>query len=177
MINALKTERLLLREFSAADLADAQAYGSDPDLWRYKGGSPETEEDTRQRLERTLAHQQETPRLHYDFALVQADSGQLIGRCNLYVTAPQHKEAEVGYTLRQSSWGCGFATEAAMALVQFGFHDLGLHRLFVVCHPDNAASERVMLRIGMRREGLLRERRWAKGVWQSSLVYSILDHE
>jgi len=70
-----------------------------------------------------------------------------------------------------------YATEAARALLTFGFGQLRLHRIFATCDPANTASARVLEKIGMQREGLLREHEWVKGRWRDSFLYAILDHE
>jgi len=57
------------------------------------------------------------------------------------------------------------------------FQDLGVHRVFATCDPANIASYRVMEKIGMKREGYMREHKFAKGKWRDSLIYSILEHE
>ncbi|MFC0213753.1 GNAT family N-acetyltransferase [Paenibacillus chartarius] len=69
--------------------------------------------------------------------------------------------------------GLGYASEAAYALCKFGFTDLRLHRIFATCRPENAASSRVMEKIGMTQEGMLREHLFFKGKWHSSFGYSI----
>jgi RimJ/RimL family protein N-acetyltransferase len=89
----------------------------------------------------------------------------------------EHREADVGYGLRRDVRGRGLATEAARLMLRFGFRDLGLHRVFATHHPDNAASAHVLTRLGMTREGVLREHRFANGTWRDSILYSILEHE
>jgi len=73
--------------------------------------------------------------------------------------------------------GRGYATEAAYALFKYGFHELQLHRMFATCRPDNTASERVMEKLGMAKEGELREHFDAKAKWPRSLISSILANE
>jgi hypothetical protein len=74
-------------------------------------------------------------------------------------------------------WGKGYATETANALVDFGFDKLNLHRVFATCDPANTASAHVLEKIGMKREGRMREHMWARGKWRDSLLYAILEHE
>ena len=82
-----------------------------------------------------------------------------------------------GYCLNRDYWGHGYATEAAQAVISFGFEQLGLHRIFAICDPCNVASWRVLARAGMRREGHLLEDRWQKGQWRDSYLYAILERE
>ena len=67
--------------------------------------------------------------------------------------AGRSTDVEVGYRLRHDQWGRGFATEGATALVQYGFHDLGLDRIIGVTHPDNVVSQRVLMKAGLADRG------------------------
>jgi RimJ/RimL family protein N-acetyltransferase len=62
-------------------------------------------------------------------------------------------------------------------MVEFGFRELGLHRMWADCDPDNVGSWRVLEKIGMRREGHLRENALVKGAWVDSLIYAVLERE
>jgi [ribosomal protein S5]-alanine N-acetyltransferase len=70
---------------------------------------------------------------------------------------PQHRRGEIGYWFGKPYWGQGYATEAAARVLQAGFEDLGLNRIQANCYPRNAASARVMQKIGMAYEGSARE--------------------
>jgi RimJ/RimL family protein N-acetyltransferase len=106
-----------------------------------------------------------------------AESEQLIGNCGLRVNNPQQREGNIGYELAPGYWGCGYATEAARAMLAFGFDGLGLHRIWAECVADNVASAHVLQKLGMRCEAHLREHEHFKGRWWDSLVYAMLDHE
>jgi ribosomal-protein-alanine N-acetyltransferase len=80
-------------------------------------------------------------------------------------------------TPRPEYWGQIIGTEAAGALIRFGFQKLGLHRIIAKCDPMNMASWRIMEKNGMRREGRLGEDVKIRGEWRDSLLYSILEHE
>jgi ribosomal-protein-alanine N-acetyltransferase len=79
--------------------------------------------------------------------------------------------------LTRRYWGQGYATETGKALLTFGFDGLGLHRIFATCDPANVPSAHVLEKIGMQREGRIREHKWAKRRWRDSLLYAILDYE
>ena len=64
-----------------------------------------------------------------------------------------------------------------LAIVEFGFSKLGLHRIFGTCDPANTASVRLLEKVGMQREGHLREHKWGKGKWRDSFLYAILEQE
>ena len=75
------------------------------------------------------------------------------------------------------SKGQGYATEAARALVSFGFGTLRLHRVFATCDVRNVASARVLEKVGMRREGHCRGDKWVRGQWRDSYIYAMLEDE
>ena len=109
--------------------------------------------------------------------MILAAEARLIGWCGLGISDDEPREAIVWYTLHPDAWNRGYTTEAARALVDFGFRTLGLHRVGADCDPANVASWRVLEKLGMRREGHLREKFWIKGEWVDSLIFAILDHE
>ncbi len=90
---------------------------------------------------------------------------------------PGAREGDIGYVLDQRFWGQGYGMEAAGRLLRFGFGELGLHRIFAICDPRNVGSIRVLEKIGMQREGRLREHMLVRGEWCDSLVYAILEGE
>ncbi len=98
------------------------------------------------------------------FAIVEKNTGQLIGSAGLRDLNQEHSHAEMGCWIGVEFWGRGYATEAARALLQFGFEELQLNRIHAHHMLRNPASGRVLEKIGMRREGVLREavRKWGK---------------
>jgi len=173
----LTTDRLILRPYRESDFEAVHEYGSDPEVVRYTSFGPNTEEDTRSFLRRALEAAQEEPRLDYGFAIILQAENRLIGGCGLHRSGTHPRIAELGYVLHRNYWGRGYATEAARALLAFGFEELSLHRIFARCDPANVASARIMEKIGMQREGHLREAEWHKERWWDLLLYAILDYE
>jgi [ribosomal protein S5]-alanine N-acetyltransferase len=92
---------------------------------------------------------------HIEFAICTRESGELIGGIGLGITA-RHKRGGLGYWLGVDFWRQGYATEAASAVLDYGFHSLELHRIEAGHYPRNPASGRVLEKIGMQREGVLR---------------------
>ena len=171
----LVTPRLILREVTLADAPDIFAYGSDPEVARTSVWEVHTTLEDAEAFIRFA-------RNHYaageagPWGLVERASGRMIGTCSL-VLATHHFRGEIGYALARTYWGQGLATEAAGAVVRYGFTALGLHRIEARCRDDNPASERVMQKLGMTYEGTLRECAWIKGGFVTTKVYSLLRHE
>jgi [ribosomal protein S5]-alanine N-acetyltransferase len=173
----LETQRLILREFRQTDWQAVYEYRSDPEVARYMDFRPNTEQESKIFISVALANQKAQPRQSFNFALEKRTDNRLIGSCMLRITGIENKEGDIGYILNRRYWNQGYITEAAARVISFGFEQLGLHRIYSTCYPANIASYRVMEKIGMQREGCLREVRFIKDTWCDSLLYSILEQE
>ncbi len=173
----IRTERLVLRDFRETDFEDVQAYGSDPEVTRYMVWGPNAPDDTRAFLARALAQQTARPRLEFGFAIEHAETGHVIGSAALHLREGPNRPVELGYCLHREWWRQGLVTEAASALIDAGFRTLGLHRIAATCDVRNVGSFGVMEKLGMRREGHLREDRQVKGEWCDSYIYAVLADE
>jgi len=150
-------------------------YASDPEVVKYMPFGPNTEEETREFISRNLKNQQERPRTEYGLGIILKDEDRLIGACGIHgVTEIQ---ASIGYILARKHWGHGYATEAARALVDHAFSELGVHRVYASCDPRNHASIRVLEKVGMSLEGRLRENMIIHGEYRDSLIFGILVDE
>jgi ribosomal-protein-alanine N-acetyltransferase len=173
----LSTSRLVIREFRPDDWQAVREYAHDPVVTRYVPWGPNTEEETRAALARMIARQGQDPRTEFDLAVTLAREQSLVGACRLFVSDPGVGQGWLGYVLRRDAWGNGYATEAARALLRFGFLRLELHRVFATCDVQNTASEKVLRKLGMRHEGLMRQDRWIRDRWRDSHLYAILEDE
>jgi len=108
------------------------------------------------------------------FAVVAKRSNQLVGAVGLTHIEREHNQAEMGYWIPVGWWGRGFATEAARVLIEFGIKTLGLNRIYAHHMLRNSASARVMEKIGMRKEGILRERLCKWGIFEDVALFSLL---
>ena len=172
------TSRLLLRDFTPDDVEAVHAFDADPELSRYRGGGRVTAEDTQAFIQRTQHWLRSEPRPIYALALILRQQAKMVGVVGLTITQRDLGEAELWYRLSRELWKQGYTTEAACAMLSFGFSDLHLHRIAAMCHPDNLGSRRVMEKVGMRYEGRLRENvPSGDGTWRDSLLYAIIDHE
>lgn len=172
-----RTERLTLREFREDDWPALHDIESRQDVARYQDFAPRTPDESRAYVRDSIAGARQQPRQTFDLAMTLTEGDVLIGRIGLGITDPEIREAVLWYTLHPARWGCGFTTEAARAMVDAGFGELGLHRIWADCDPANVASWRVLEKIGMRREGCLVENAFIKGEWVDSLIYAILARE
>jgi RimJ/RimL family protein N-acetyltransferase len=173
----LHTDRLLLREFVTADWPAMLAYQRDPRYLRYYEWTDRTPGDAQRFVQLFLDQQEEQPRHKFQLAVVLKSNGQLIGNCGIRQASAGAHEADIGYELSPDQWGHGYATEAARAIVQFGFAELKVHRIWAWCIADNVASTRVLEKIGLKLEGRLRDKEYFKGRWWDTLLYALLKDE
>lgn len=174
----IETARLRLREFVLDDWRAVQSYQSDPRYpLRFYEWTERTEQDVRDFVRMFVDYQAATPRRNFQLAVTLKASGALIGNCGIRVNHAEWREANIGYEIAPAQWGSGYAREAARAILEFGFRDLGMHRIWAWCVAGNAASARVLEKVGMTREGREREKEWIKNEWHDRLIYAILDHE
>jgi RimJ/RimL family protein N-acetyltransferase len=174
----LRTERLLLRPFAPGDFEALLAIQSRADVARYLYWDPRTSAEVREALGtkiRATAIVAEGDSL--SLAAELRDSGELIGDCSLQWTSSEHRQGEIGFVFHPDHHGQGYATEAADALLELAFDGLRLHRVIGRLEARNAASARVLERLGMRKEAHLVENEHVKGEWQSEVIYALLDRE
>ena len=173
----IATERLTLREFGEEDWRAVLGYQRDPLYLRYYPWEDRSETDVRAFVDMFRDWQTEQPRRRFQLAIISRDDGGLIGNCGIRRKPGNEWEADIGYELAPKWWGRGYATEAARAVVEFGFRDLGLKRISSWCIADNVASARVLERLGFTQEGRLRRSEYFKGRWWDTLLYALLAGE
>lgn len=111
----------------------------------------------------------------FNFALVLED--EAVGTAGYHAHDALHAAAQLGYWLRSDLAGRGLMTEAAGAVVNFGFTELHLHRIELHASPANVASVRVAEKLGFRREGLLRHGSRGSDGWHDVWAFGLLEHE
>jgi RimJ/RimL family protein N-acetyltransferase len=173
----LITSRLRLREITREDWQEVYAYQSIPAYSAYYAWSKRTQSDAQNFVQMLYNWRFEKPRIKYQLAIELKNTRQLIGNCGIRKVSNRAVEAELGYEINPAYWSQGFATEAARSIITFGFKELGLHRIWASCLLENRASARVLQKLGMQQEGLLRENRHFKGRWWDTLIFAILAQE
>jgi RimJ/RimL family protein N-acetyltransferase len=173
----LGTERLVLRDVVHEDWQRVLEYQSDPLYLRYNDWMERTPETVQRFVGWFLDQQQEEPRIKFQLGVVLKSSNQLIGNCGVRMTEANSQEADIGYELDPKHWNHGYATEAASAVMDFGFSRFGVHRIWASCLAENVGSAHVLEKLGMRLEGHLRENKYFKDRWWDTLMYGILADE
>ena len=162
----LETNRLILRHQEPGDLDRLFALYCDLDVRRYIPDAPRTYEEAREELEWHMNGHPKHPELGL-WATIHKETGKFIGRCGLLPwTIDGQDEVEVAYLISKTHWGHGLGTEAAQAILDYGFKNLHLRRLICLIDKDNLVSIKVAEKIGMAFE------KEGKDEMGSFLVYS-----
>ena len=171
----LRGQLVMLREFTADDLADVLQIVGDDTVTSWLSFDSRHEDEARTMLDGILARARQDPRNEYYLAVTLPADQAVIGFARLGLAGV--RAAKLGFAIRHSQWGHGYATDSARTLITFGFGELGLHRISAAAGPDNAASIAVLKRLGMTYEGRIRDHVYTNGAWRDSLLYSLLASE
>lgn len=165
----IETERLVLRQITIDDAEDMYLYASNEEVTRYVTWDTHSSlSDTNEFINSFLPH--------YDapWGIELKENGKFIGTVHFVWWQPKHNSAEIGYVLSKEYWGKGLITEAAKAIIPFGFESMNLVRIQARCFLENEGSERVMVKLGMSFEGISRKVMYVKGEYKDLKVYSLL---
>lgn len=173
----IRTERLLLREFTQHDFDDVHAYATDDAVVRYMDWGPNTLAETQAALDRWFEAEQHWPRGDVNLAIEHLADGKVIGSIRLGVKDEATRTGDVGYSIASAYWRQGLGTEAARAMLRAGFEVLKLRRIWAECDVRNARSYGIMEKLGMRREAHFRQDKRARDGWRDSYLYAILAEE
>ena len=170
------TERLRLRPVRRTDADAVLRVFGDEEAMRYWSHEPLADLDAAHAYIDKMEDGFATRSL-FQWVIAERESDAMVGAVTLYQWNRQNRRAEVGFMLGRPHWGRGYAQEAVRAALRFGFEAMDLHRVEADTHPDNAASLRLLERLGFRREGHLRERWFTFGAWSDSVLLGLLRSE
>jgi [ribosomal protein S5]-alanine N-acetyltransferase len=174
---SMDTARLVLRDAQPSDAAAIHAHAGDPEVCRYLLWGPNTAEQSEDFLQRRCARQADPHCRALELLVVERSSGQVVGDATLRVTDSAVLEAELGYLLAREAWGRGLATELAEKLLEVAFGWLSLRRVSAAVDAENAASRRVLEKLGLRREAHFGQDAYVNGAYRDTLVYALTDAE
>ena len=150
----LETERLVIRPYRDDDASPLHEVFGSPEVMKWTPSAPSKDvAETAQRLARTMAFTARQPTGMGLWALELKHTAEFLGQVGLFPVEGKGPEVEVAYELAPRVWGHGYATEAARALVDYGFGELSLRRIVALILPDNARSRNVASKCGLILEG------------------------
>ncbi|MFC1954613.1 GNAT family N-acetyltransferase [Chloroflexota bacterium] len=174
---SIKTERLRLQPYTLEDAPDLQRLIGERDVAATLLNVPYPYEDGMAE-EWISKHQKRFDKEEaVEFAIVDGKEGFLMGTIGIERINKEYENAEIGYWIALPYWGNGYCTEAAQAVIKYGFEVLGLHRIYAQHFTSNPASGRIMQKIGMKYEGCLRQNVKKWGRFENMAFYGILKSE
>ena len=174
----LLSARLCLRSVTRSDLPTVHELLAHPETDRYNAlGTPQSEDESALILKSWICDNERTEILIYNFAIEDAKSKVVVGLFGLMLGKQKYRSAQVWYKIHPRYWGKGYATEALNSILDFGFQTLKLHRIEAGCAVENAASVRVMEKVGMILEGRTRQLLPLDHGWSDTFEYAILESD
>ena len=174
----IRTERVLMRLMTEADIDAVHSYQSRDDVCRYLLFEPRDRDTVAAKVREHATHARlEKDGDYLQLAVERLADGRVLGDMYFTVKSAENSTLELGWTFHPDAHGQGYASECATELLRVSFDELGAHRVIAELDPRNDGSTRLCERLGMRKEAHFREDLWFKGEWADTGVYAILDRE
>lgn len=169
----LETERLRLRAFVVDDAKALYEMRSDDRVMKYLGRDKmKSEKEAQEYIQKVSNEAKENKAI--EWAITMKGENQVIGKLGYWRIMPQHRRAEIGYTLTTEYFGKGIMSEAVSAVVKFGFEVMLLHSIEANLDPENVKSSQLLIRNGFVKEGHFRQSYFYNGVFTDTGSYSLL---
>lgn len=172
----LHTERLTLRKIYRNDINELHRCLSNDYLSKYMLIDFDKSINTTKKMLDMIINGYENDKAT-PWGVTLKEDGKLIGMCGFSSYSKLNNKAEVGYILNSDYWNKGIITEALCSVIDFGFKNMNLNKIEAKCISGNSASEKVMIKNGMRLDGILRSDRLHKGMYTDLKLYSILKQD
>ncbi|MCJ8010282.1 GNAT family N-acetyltransferase [Paenibacillus sp. KQZ6P-2] len=174
MFPELTTERLRLREITPQDEERIFDCFSNYEAMRYYGQDPFHHLEEAGKLITFFADSYRDKR-GIRWGMERKEEPGLIGTIGFNAWSPKHRRADIGYEIHPDYWRKGYASEAAEAIIAYGWGVMNLARIGAVVYTDNAASNAMLVKLGFQQEGILRSYMVQDGLSHDTNVYSILN--
>ncbi|WP_158800173.1 GNAT family N-acetyltransferase [Pedobacter sp. L105] len=172
-MNAIITERLILRRPKETDLKDFLAYRNDAENLKFQPIQPINEETALSFLKKQMLIDEEKETGWVMFALELKDTHQMIGEVGIYISPDDKSTSDLGWSVFKDEQGKGYAAEAASALLDYAFKLRRLNRVTASCVSTNTASLQLMKRLGMHREVDRTHHQYINGICYDEYIYAI----
>ncbi|MFJ8262808.1 GNAT family N-acetyltransferase [Rummeliibacillus sp. NPDC094406] len=166
----IKTKRLVIRKLKLEDWQDVYEYTSISHVMKYIPEGVFTKDNAKNFVNENSGENPEK------FAVELKDEKIVIGHITFFKCFGEHTY-EIGWVFNPKYYNKGYASEAAKAIVDYGFTKMKIHRIIATCQPQNIPSYRVMEKIGMRREGYFKKCIPNGTEWWDEYYYSVLEEE
>jgi len=169
----INTARTCLRRFTHADVTAFYQLRSNPVMSKYIARQPYENEEVARKFIHNINGSIDNNEVLY-WVLTLQGSNMLIGTLCLWNISTEHHRAEVGYEIHPHYQGQGLIHEALSAVIDYAFKTIGLHSLEAWVHPENTASQKVLMRCNFVREALFKENVFFDGKYVDTAIYSLL---
>lgn len=176
-IQAIETERLLIRELTEDDFEDIYKFKSDPKVVKYLTWGPSSREETLNSLRKQIGFQGQSNRKMYVLAVVLKNTTVVIGNALFMIRDEDFEIAEIGFFLNSDTWKNGYGKEIVEGLLELGFNQFKLHRIYAICDSENTGSVHLLKKVGFRLEGHFIKDLKVKGKWRDNLLFALLKEE
>lgn len=173
----IETKRTLLRDFKLEDYDFYYKLERDKSTLKYESDVVPTSEELKNRFKEIMDLKESEKRHKYSLIVERKEDNVPVGRVVIWQIDEAIEEWEIGWTIYSEYTRKGYASESSKELLKFAFKNLGANRVCANCNDANEASERAMQKIGMQKEGVLRETRKLNGKLYGSCIYSSLKNE
>lgn len=172
----MTTRRLYMRPMNYGDADAIMALFGSPEVLRFLNQPPT---DTLEKSLKLIDWLNELfeKKQSVQWGIILCDNDQFIGTCGYYGWNRENRHVDIGYHIVPSHWGRGYATEACLAVVNWCFENLNVHRVQADCTDGHFASERVLLKCGFKVEGIWRESCWEHGRFVDIKQFGLLRRE
>ena len=171
----IRIDRLLLRQFVDSDIENVYKGLSDPEIIKYYGVSYNILEDTKAQMQFFETLDKEGTGIWW--AVCSLDNKTFYGAGGLNSLSKEHKKAEIGFWLLKEFWGQGVMTEVMPVICNYGFDNLGLHRIEGLVETDNLNCKNAMKKLDFKHEGTMRDCEIKNGKFISLDIYAKLRSE
>ncbi|MGB3367510.1 MAG: GNAT family protein [Acidaminobacteraceae bacterium] len=170
----LESERLIIRDHIESDLENHHSLISDIEVMTYiQDIMTNSLDQSKENLEFSIKESRSSDRRCYFFLVELKKTKEFVGSIGFTITE-QNKFgglAEIGYFILKKHWGNGYVTEAARLVIDYIFNEMNLHKIYSGCNVDNIASENIMKKLGMKKEGHLKSHICHNGMWKDRVLY------
>ncbi|PEU46943.1 GNAT family N-acetyltransferase [Bacillus cereus] len=173
MFPILKTDRLILRELTEEDASRILQCFSNTNVLRYYGQKPLQDIDQVKQIIHNFKLSYNA-RSGIKWGIELKDTKELIGTIGFHDWSSEHKRANISYAFLPEHWGKGYATEAVSEVISYGFHTIHLKRIGAIVFLENEASNKVLLKLGFGKEGVLKNYMYQDDVPYDTNFYALL---
>ncbi|MCA0969720.1 GNAT family N-acetyltransferase [Halobacillus litoralis] len=171
-----ENDLMYLRELDQSDWKAHHEYASKDEVCKFQPWGPNNEDDSKFFIAQAIRDREKRHRSRFVFSVILKEEDEIAGSIEMNIT-DWDGVGEIGFIIHDKHWGKGYATQAVRLMLKHSFEKCELHRVAAVSDPDNVSSIRVLEKIGMKKEGILRKDLYVKGRWRDSVVYGLLKEE